>query len=90
MAQADGWLVRYVECATPTELTRNVGFRFTDGDRGSMRVEEILLHLLTHGSNHRGMAARVLAVNGLDRPRDTFTRFLHQSDPVRRHGGAQS
>jgi len=53
-------------------------------------VEEILLHLLTHGSNHRGMAARVLAVNGLDRPRDTFTRFLHQSDPVRRHGGAQS
>jgi uncharacterized damage-inducible protein DinB len=49
-----------------------------------MRVDEMLLHLLTHGSNHRGMAARVLATHGLERPRDTFTRFLHMDDPSRR------
>ncbi|GAA0371761.1 hypothetical protein GCM10009092_40140 [Bowmanella denitrificans] len=47
-------------------------------------MEEILLNLLIHGSNHRGMASRVLASNGLDRPSDTFTRYLHQAEPFRR------
>lgn len=84
MADADGWLIAYVEGASQAELAREIAFAFTDGDRGCMRVEEILLHLLTHGSNHRGMAARVLGVHGLERPRDTFTRFLHQSEPARR------
>jgi uncharacterized damage-inducible protein DinB len=54
-----------------------------------MRVDEMLLHLLTHGSNHRGMAARVLATHGLERPRDTFTRFLHIEDPSRRSGASE-
>ncbi len=90
MKASDDWLIEYVENATVAELTRDVGFEFTDGDHGRMRVEEILVHLLTHGSNHRGMAARVLAVNDLERPKDTFTRFLHLTDPARRHGGTRS
>ncbi|WP_425427682.1 DinB family protein [Bowmanella denitrificans] len=61
-----------------------MAFDFVDGSRGRLSVEEILLHLLTHGSNHRGMASRVLASNGLDRPGDTFTRYLHQVEPDRR------
>ncbi|EMP89497.1 dinB family, partial [Vibrio paracholerae 87395] len=59
-------------------------FRFIDGGFGQLTVEEILLHLLTHGSNHRGMASRVLAENGLERPKDTFTRYLHETEPTRR------
>jgi uncharacterized damage-inducible protein DinB len=86
MAQADHWLAEYAESATVAELARELGFQFTDGDHGRMRVEEILVHLLTHGSNHRGMAARTLASNGLQRPADTFARFLHQTDPARRDG----
>jgi uncharacterized damage-inducible protein DinB len=87
MAQTDGWLAEYTAGADEAELARGIPFVFTDGDHGRMRVDEILLHLLTHGSNHRGMAARVLAVHGLERPRDTFTRFLHLTDPARRDGG---
>jgi uncharacterized damage-inducible protein DinB len=90
MTRTDGWLVEYVARADQAELARDVPFVFTDGDRGRMRVDEMLLHLLTHGSNHRGMAARVLAVNGLERPGDTFTRFLHLTDPARRDGGTHS
>jgi uncharacterized damage-inducible protein DinB len=72
--------------ADEAELARDIPFVFTDGDQGRMRADEMLLHLLTHGSNHRGMAARVLATHGLERPRDTFTRFLHLADPSRRSG----
>lgn len=86
IAAADAWLVEYAAGATSEELAREIGFEFTDGDRGCMRAEEILLHLLTHGNIHRGMAERVLAVHGLDRPADTFTHFLHLTDPARRKG----
>ncbi|UTZ24687.1 DinB family protein [Vibrio campbellii] len=89
MNRNDSWLVQYAETASKADLKRIVSFKFVDGDTGQMSVEEILLHLLTHGSNHRGMAARVLAENNLERPKDTFTRYLHQLEPTRR-GGASS
>lgn len=84
MAQIDGWLAEYAANAKEAELVREISFVFTDGDHGRMRVEEILLHLLTHGNIHRGMAARVLAEHGLERPRDTFAHFLHLTQPARR------
>jgi len=84
MEQNDSWLVSYTESASPEELNRIVIFKFVDGDLGQLTVEEILMHLMTHGSNHRGMASRVLAENDLERPKDTFTRYLHQVEPSRR------
>lgn len=84
MEQNDSWLVNYAQSLTPEELERSVVFKFVDGDTGRLTVEEILLHLLTHGSNHRGMASKTLATNGLERPKDTFTRYLHQAEPSRR------
>ncbi len=84
IAHNDAWLVDFAERASANELQRVIAFRFTDGDLGQLSVEEVLLHLLTHSSNHRGMAARTLATNGLERPKDTFTRYLHQAEPARR------
>ncbi|PKM17491.1 MAG: damage-inducible protein DinB [Gammaproteobacteria bacterium HGW-Gammaproteobacteria-15] len=84
MEQHDTWLVNFAKSSSPDELKRNISFRFIDGNFGQLAVDEILLHLLTHGSNHRGMASRVLAANNLERPRDTFTRYLHESEPFRR------
>ncbi|PNH91115.1 damage-inducible protein DinB [Vibrio diazotrophicus] len=84
MEQNDSWLVNYAQSLTPEELERSIVFKFVDGDLGTLTVEEILLHLLTHGSNHRGMASRTLAANGLERPKDIFTRYLHQAEPSRR------
>lgn len=80
----DSWLVQFTESVSSNDLDRIISFQFTDGDFGQLSIDEILLHLLTHGSNHRGMASRVLAENGLERPKDTFTRFLHELEPFRR------
>ncbi len=77
----DSWLVQYSKTVQQEELERVVSFKFVDGDTGQMSVAEILIHLLTHSSNHRGMASRVLAANNLERPKDTFTRYLHQLEP---------
>ncbi|MEZ9549344.1 MULTISPECIES: DinB family protein [Vibrio] len=84
MAHNDTWLVQYALSASKEELDKVIQFNFVDGDIGTMSVEEVLLHLLTHGNNHRGMASRVLAENNLERPKDTFTRYLHLAEPARR------
>jgi len=90
MSQNDSELTAIAQSVE--DLDQWISFTFADGDPGKMTVAEIFMHLLTHGSNHRGMASRTLANNQLDRPRDTFTRFLHQKDPARRvaeHSGSE-
>lgn len=85
----DSWLVHFATTAAPETMSQVISFKFTDGDSGRLSVEELLIHLLTHGSNHRGMASRTLAANGLERPKDTFTRYLHDAEPNRRVASAQ-
>jgi uncharacterized damage-inducible protein DinB len=80
----DAWYLDYVGSLTPSALTEVVNFDFTDGDRGSMSREEILLHVVTHGGYHRGNVGQVLKSIAINPPRDLYTKFLHQSEPARR------
>jgi uncharacterized damage-inducible protein DinB len=80
----DGY-ARYIDTVAPEALAETLPFIFTDGDAGSMSREEMLLHVLTHSSYHRGEAGRLLAAAGIEPPWDTFAVFLHRSDPARRN-----
>lgn len=82
--QVDTWLIDYVSNVQPPELEREIQFIFTDGDAGRMSISEILNHLIIHGSYHRGNVGMILTDCGLDRPRDTFPKFLHHYEPSRR------
>lgn len=81
---SDAWYQQYVGQVRADELLESISFTFTDGDRGSMTREEMLFHVLAHGTYHRGNVGMILASCGIDRPRDTFTRFLHAIEPARR------
>ena len=74
----------YVSSLTVSGLSEVLVFTFTDGDRGRMSREEILLHVLTHGGYHRGNVGQVLKSISVAPPRDLYTKFLHQSEPARR------
>lgn len=80
----DAWYCSYVSSVTALELATPVDFTFTDGDRGRMSKEEMLLHVITHGGYHRGNVGQVLKAISMAPPRDLYTRFLHQSEPTRR------
>lgn len=84
IAASDQWFEQYVAKLTVGQLAERISFKFTDGDTGTMSREEILFHLLAHGAYHRGNVGMLLSDCGVDRPKDTFTRFLHQIDPSRR------
>jgi len=80
----DAWYVNYVSALAPSESSEILDFTFTDGDRGRMSKEEVLLHVVTHGGYHRGNVGQVLKSISVAPPRDLYTKFLHQSEPARR------
>jgi len=56
----DAWYLEYASSRNAGELAEVLDFTFTDGDRGRMSREEILLHVVTHGGYHRGNVGQVL------------------------------
>ena len=80
----DAWYSNYVGTLSEAALPEILEFTFTDGDRGRMSREEILLHVVTHGGYHRGNVGQVLKSISVAPPRDLYTKFLHQSEPSRR------
>ena len=86
VAQTDAWFEAYVAAVSEAELAERLHFRFTDGDGGTMSRQEMLLHVITHGSYHRGNVGQVLKGIGVTPPRDLLTKFLHLREPGRRQG----
>ncbi len=84
VAITDAWYIDHVKTLTAPQLGEVLAFTFTDGDAGRMAREEILLHVVTHGSSHRGNIGQVLKSISVVPPRDLYTKFLHVSEPARR------
>lgn len=84
LARTDAYFLDFARRQTEATLSRTCRFTFTDGDAGEMSVEEILMHLIAHGTYHRGAVGQVLKDAKVAPPRDLFTRMLHQREPERR------
>ncbi|MTW03709.1 DinB family protein [Pseudoduganella ginsengisoli] len=76
------WFGRFIG-ATPL-LNEPVTFQFVDGKQGSMTRQEILFHIVNHGTYHRGAIGHALDLAKGARPADTFTVYLHAAEPGRR------
>lgn len=84
LSASNRWLSEYVVALTPDQLSEVRQFQFVDGKRGSMTRQEILFHLVNHGTYHRGAIGHALDLAGAVRPADTYTMFIHASEPGRR------
>jgi len=84
----DAWYLGFVSDVDAARLRERVPFVFTDGNKGTMTREEMLMHVATHAGYHRGSIGQILEDLGLDSPPDSFTKFLHRHEPGRRiHAG---
>jgi uncharacterized damage-inducible protein DinB len=81
---SDRGYLELVDALTPQQLAQTVDFTFTDGQRGRMSREEMLAHVITHGSYHRGEVGQSLKRISAAPPRDLFTAYLHRDQPARR------
>jgi uncharacterized damage-inducible protein DinB len=84
LAESNDWLQTYASSLPPERLAEKISFRFLDGKRGAMTREEVLFHLVNHGTYHRGAIGRALDLAGDLRPADTYTVFIHAAEPERR------
>jgi uncharacterized damage-inducible protein DinB len=80
----DRWYVDYTASVADLKLDERIAFTFTDGQAGEMTRGEMLAHIITHGSYHRGGVGRILLQADRSPPRDLYTIHLHQSEPARR------
>ncbi|MDT8991045.1 DinB family protein [Curvibacter sp. APW13] len=88
VAETDAWYLDHAQQLSEGQLGDSLAFTFTDGDAGCMSREEMLLHVITHGSYHRGNVGQMLKGIGMAPPRDLYTKFLHEVEPQRRSTAA--
>jgi uncharacterized damage-inducible protein DinB len=81
---SDREYVDYVSALDGDQLGERIDFTFTDGARGCMSREEMLMHLITHGVGHRGQVSAVMLLNAVPPANDGFTTYLHKAEALTR------
>lgn len=78
------WWIEFVENIQSDQIAEIIHFQFIDKKTGSLSIEEILFHIINHGTYHRGNIAHALHHAQVTHPADTYTVFIHQHEPERR------
>lgn len=75
--ELDAWFVNYA-CSLQFDEDEPIEFEFIGGGRSRMRPSEILMHVVNHGTYHRGHISAFLHVRGLPAPASDFPVFLRE------------
>ena len=75
--QLDNWYLDYAASLTSQDAQERLNFNYVDGKAACMSRAEMLLHVVNHGSYHRGAVGELLHQCGLPPPHDVLTVFLH-------------
>jgi uncharacterized damage-inducible protein DinB len=78
--ESDLEYIDYVSQLDGIQLAERIEFTFTDGAQGRMSREEMLMHVITHGTGHRGQVSAVMLLNSVSPPKDGFTSYLHEAE----------
>ena len=82
--ESNRWLQTYAEALSAAQAAEAIHFTFVDGKAGTLTREEVIYHLINHGTYHRGAIGHALDLAGATRPADTYTVFVHEHEPNRR------
>jgi uncharacterized damage-inducible protein DinB len=77
----DAWFVDYADGLADDVRNETVTFQFIGGGPGEMTREDILLHVVNHGTYHRGHVAGMMHRQGTQAPTTDYPVFL-KSRPV--------
>ena len=84
LLESNIWYSELIAGLDSNSASQNSSFTFVDNLKGSMTTTEILFHIIHHSAYHRGSIAHALDLAGTAHPADSFTIFLHQTEPQRR------
>jgi uncharacterized damage-inducible protein DinB len=86
---SDQEYIKYVSELDRDALSERIDFVFTDGAPGRMSREEMLMHVINHGTGHRGQVSAVMLLNAVTAARDGFTTYLHEAEASTRGRGCR-
>jgi uncharacterized damage-inducible protein DinB len=74
--QVNDWMVDWAKEQSETSLNEEIAFTFVNGHKAAMKRGEMFLHLVTHGSYHRGWVAEMFFDAGARPPQPDLSVFL--------------
>ncbi len=74
--ELDRWYVDLAEGLTDVDLERKIAFQFIGGGDGLMTCEEMILHVVNHGTYHRGFVGDMMYQAGATPPATDLPVFL--------------
>jgi uncharacterized damage-inducible protein DinB len=77
-SDTDGWYIRYAETLDEQACEETVRFTFIGGGEGAMRRGDILLHVVNHGTYHRGHVATMMYGFSVPPPTTDLPVFLRE------------
>ena len=72
----DEWYVAYVDTLSRSDEDEIVDFNFIGGGAGTMSRRDILLHVVNHGTYHRGNVTGMMYECALEPPTTDYPVFL--------------
>ncbi|HEX4480816.1 MAG TPA: DinB family protein [Rudaea sp.] len=72
----DRWFIEYADGLTPDTRNESVSFTFIGGKPSTMSREDIVLHVVNHGTYHRGHVAGMMHKHGVMAPTTDYPVFL--------------
>jgi uncharacterized damage-inducible protein DinB len=72
----NNWFIDWAAAQSQASLDEEVSFTFVNGTQASMRCGEMFLHLVTHGSYHRGWVAEMFLEADVRPPQPDLSVFL--------------
>lgn len=80
--EIDDWYVKWSDQLTEAALEEKVRFTLIGGNEGEMTRGEILMHVVTHSSYHRGYAGDLMFQVPVRAPTMDLPVFLREARPV--------
>ncbi|HUA79971.1 MAG TPA: DinB family protein [Dyella sp.] len=78
-AAIDEWYVRYTETLDERACDETIRFTFIGGGEGQMRRGDMLLHVVNHGTYHRGHIAMMMYGLSTSPPTTDLPVFLREA-----------
>ncbi len=75
-SESNTWYLQYVAQLSAADLEARVLFNFTAGNSGDMSRSEVLLHVLNHGTYHRGAISHALDLAEVAHPVDGYAKYI--------------
>lgn len=72
----DQWYIGYAHSISEKELQEIINFQFVDGGEGAMSRSEMILHVVNHGTYHRGLVSDMMYQVPTVPPANDLTVYL--------------